>query len=111
MRPTCSLTCALVLSGALSAQMTWIVDENNGPGTHFTDLPPAVFAASSGDLILVRPGLGYRGFSTSKGLSIVGQGSWVQPPSNYTIRIENLPANATFVLANTYRRRSPWRSE
>jgi hypothetical protein len=34
----------------------WIVDQNNGPGTHFTDLQRAVSAAADGDLIRVRSG-------------------------------------------------------
>ena len=37
-----------VLAIPLAAQRTWIVDQNNGPNTDFTDLPPALAAASNG---------------------------------------------------------------
>lgn len=54
---------------------TWVVDANNGPGTHFTDLPQAVAAAQDGDTILVRSGT-YAAFTVSnKGLTIRGAGA------------------------------------
>ncbi len=43
-----------VIAGFAPAQKTWIVDAFNGPGTHFTDLPPAVQAAAPGDHVVVR---------------------------------------------------------
>ena len=53
----------------------WIVDASNGPGTHFTDLPPAIAAAANGDTILVRSGT-YTPFTlTGKGLWIRGAGA------------------------------------
>lgn len=51
----------------LPAQTTWVVDANNGPGTHFTDLPPAVAAAAVGDELFIRTG-GYSATTVSKGL-------------------------------------------
>jgi hypothetical protein len=45
--PSCLMT------GFLCSQQTWKVSCNGGPGVHFTDLPPAVAAASPGDEILV----------------------------------------------------------
>jgi hypothetical protein len=59
-------------AAALSAQTTWIVDASNGPGTNFTEIQPAVDAASAGDVILVRPGT-YAPISVSKGVAILGQ--------------------------------------
>jgi hypothetical protein len=45
---------AVVLPGLpVSGQQTWWVNCNGGPGVDFTDLPPAVAAASPGDTILV----------------------------------------------------------
>ena len=41
------------LGGGVSAQQIWNVHCNGGPGVHFTDLPPAVAAASPGDEIRV----------------------------------------------------------
>jgi hypothetical protein len=54
--------------GAFGA--TWIVDDDGGPGVDFTDIPPAIAAASTGDLILVRTG-GYSGFVLDKDLVVV----------------------------------------
>ncbi|HVS09309.1 MAG TPA: hypothetical protein VMS76_05485, partial [Planctomycetota bacterium] len=68
-----SLASAL-LAGAAGAQATWIVDDDGGPGVHFTDIQPAVDAASSGDVIRVFPGT-YSGFILDKALVIVGQPS------------------------------------
>lgn len=54
---------------------TWIVDSASGPGTNFTDLPPAIAAAQSGDTILVRAG-SYSAFTVSgKALTIRGAGT------------------------------------
>jgi hypothetical protein len=61
----------LFLSAPLVAQTTWVVDAANGPGTHFTDLPPAVLAAAHGDTLLVRAGT-YNGCTVDKGLRLLG---------------------------------------
>lgn len=44
----------VLLSASLAAQRTWTVDMLQRPGTDFTDLPQAVAAASSGDIIRLR---------------------------------------------------------
>ncbi len=62
--PLLALSFALFVPAAAAQPMTWIVDQNNGPGTNFTDLPPALVAAASGDTILVRPG-GYTASTTN----------------------------------------------
>ena len=60
---------------ALALPTIWIVDAANGPGTSFTDLPPAIAAAQSGDTIIVRAGPAYTLFSVSgKALTIRGAG-------------------------------------
>ncbi len=61
---------ALLFSGALPCQNTWIVDASDRPGAHFTDLPPAVESAAPGDTLVVRVGL-YSSTTVSKGLQIV----------------------------------------
>ena len=62
------------LAIGLLLQSTWLVDANNPPGTNFTDLPPAVAAAQSGDVIRVRAG-SYSGFAVAgKSLTIRGDG-------------------------------------
>jgi hypothetical protein len=65
------LACAL-LAGAAQAQATWIVDDDGGPGVQFTDIQPAIDAASAGDVIRVFPG-NYNGFTLDKQLVVVGQ--------------------------------------
>lgn len=65
---------ALGLSSLLGAQRTWIVDAANGAGTDFTNLPPAVAAASDGDSIIMRAG-SYTSANLNKTLTVLGQGA------------------------------------
>lgn len=62
-----------LLTTAASAQ-TFIVDANNGPGTHFTDLAKAVASVPDGSVLRVRRG-SYVGFTLSnRSLTILGDG-------------------------------------
>lgn len=64
------LSClSFLLIGVPATGTTWIVDDDGGPGVDFTDIPPAIVAASDYDLILVRDGT-YQGFTLKKGLTI-----------------------------------------
>ena len=45
--------CSAVLARSCLGQQVWKVNSQGGPGAHFTDLPQAVAAASSGDEIWV----------------------------------------------------------
>ncbi|MBK8095547.1 MAG: hypothetical protein IPK26_00455 [Planctomycetes bacterium] len=90
------------LLASLSAQRTWIVDSMGGPGVDFTDLPAAVGAASAGDRIEVRPGapgLVYTGFTTNRGLTVLGIGGAIQLLPSPTITVSGLPAGEQFRLA------------
>jgi hypothetical protein len=83
------------------AQNTWIVDALNRPGTHFTDLPPAVAAASPGDVLFVRyDGGPYNSFSTSKGLTICSEAGSpsLRTDANGPVTVTNLPAGQQFTL-------------
>jgi hypothetical protein len=99
-----SLVLVLALSvgfgaATVTAQRTWIVDAASGPGTDFTDLPPAVAAASDGDVLVVRAG-SYADFTTGKGITILGVPGatmvrgfpWFGP----CFRVAGLPAGRTF---------------
>ncbi|MEZ5967131.1 MAG: hypothetical protein R3F56_25070 [Planctomycetota bacterium] len=87
----CSATTRLVPAQG----RTFVVDAANGPGTTFTDLPPAVAAATDGDQIVVRPGA-YGSVSTGKALTILAEGSsWSAP----AIEISGLAAGRDFVLS------------
>jgi len=81
-------------------QGTHIVDANGGPGSNFTDLPPAVAAAANGDTILVRAGT-YSGFTTSKVLRVFGAGKSVTKiiGTSHAVKVNNTPAHETFELA------------
>lgn len=72
------LAAALVFALSTDARAqskAWIVDVNAGPGSNFTQIQPAVNAASEGDLIRVRDG-DYDAFTiTAKSLTIIGQTS------------------------------------
>lgn len=69
--PICSLllTASFILLAGAASAATWIVDDDGGPGVDFTDIPPAIAAAATGDLILVRDGA-YSGFYLDKSLTI-----------------------------------------
>jgi hypothetical protein len=51
-----ALAVPALLAASSGAQDVLVVDANGGPGTDFTAIQPAVDAAASGDLVLVRPG-------------------------------------------------------
>jgi len=57
----------LAAVSAPASAKTWIVDDDGGPGVDFTEIQPAIDAAASGDLILVRDG-DYKGFHLTKSL-------------------------------------------
>ncbi|MCA8952728.1 MAG: hypothetical protein KDE27_24675 [Planctomycetes bacterium] len=61
-----------LLCTAASAQTTWIVDPNGGG--NFTDLAPAIAAASPDDTLLVRAGTYVGPYTLDKPLHIVGDG-------------------------------------
>ncbi len=62
----------LLLASEAIGQQTWIVDAANGPGTNFTDLPPAVSSALvlPGDTLLIRNGT-YTAPVIRKGLTLI----------------------------------------
>lgn len=65
---------ALLLGTTLTAQATWIVDANNGPGTDFTSLQIAIYSAAPGDRLFVRAGT-YQPGILDRPLAIVGDGN------------------------------------
>jgi len=76
-----------------SAQRTWIVDGNRGPGYDQVTLFGALFLANPGDTILVRPGSYFAG-QTNKGVRIIG-GPGVLIDQ---LRVDAVPAGQTFSL-------------
>ncbi|HVS11037.1 MAG TPA: hypothetical protein VMS76_14300 [Planctomycetota bacterium] len=101
------------LQRASAQNMTWIVHPGGGFGVHFTDLPPAVLAASPGDVLLVHGGT-YSPFLLDKGITILAlvpgtvvvsnSGSGIQglPEDSSlepTLIIQDLPADQTAVLS------------
>jgi hypothetical protein len=102
------LLATLGVAAAASAQRVWVVDWNNGPGTDFVALQPAVDAAAPGDVIQVR-GAGIYPFNPQdhgypapvidgKGITILGEGAattWISG----TMRILNVPASQQMTVA------------
>ena len=92
------------LCWTLEGQTTWIVDASNGPGTNFTNLPPAIAAAANGDTIIVRAGTYSSFLSTGKALTIRGAGAasttiGPAPASPMTANeIAAVPAGMTFFV-------------
>jgi hypothetical protein len=96
------LALGCLFASPLLAQTTWIVNAGGGPGVNFTSLAAAVATAANGDTIVVQfpPMLeSVGGFTTDKGLTIVGEGGGVPIVTSTPIVIENLPAGDTFRMA------------
>ena len=65
---------ALALLTVTAPAQVFIVDANNGAGTNFTDLPPAVAAVPDGATLRVLPG-NYTAFALQgKGLRVIAEG-------------------------------------
>lgn len=86
-----------VLLGLL--QTTWIVDAAAGPGFHFTDLPPAIAAASAGDTILVLPGAYSAIAMTGKGITIRGAGVGITVVTGPSHTVSSTPAGFVDLLS------------
>ena len=94
-----AFTVAAVLAGAMPcvANKVWVVAPS-GPAD-FSQIQPAVDAASDGDTILVKPG-SYPGFTIDdKALSVVGDTGALFHALG-TISVRNLSAGKTAVLGN-----------
>ena len=74
-----------------------VVDQNNGAGADFVDLPQAIASASHNDLLLVRSGI-YSGFTTAKGLRILGLGDSAHIQGD--CRIQNLHSSRKFIMTS-----------
>lgn len=105
----CASLAAVACFAACIAPSEWtavgatiVVDEANGPGAHFTDIPAAVTAAAPGDLLLVRPGE-YSPFLLNKAITIVGApngASRVSRPSSLPMTVVGgLPAGQVVAIA------------
>ncbi len=81
----------VILVAAAPAQRTWIVDINNGPGTNFTDLPPAAAVAQANDIIIVRSG-DYSATTITTGIRIVGVWGFAYRVLPY-LTIRDIPAH------------------
>ncbi len=93
---------AWLVSASQPCAGEWFVDDDGGPGVDFTDVQPAVDAASSGDVVHVAPGL-YSGFTLTKPLTIVGTLT-VYPivPSTVAgpVLVSAVPAGTTALLVD-----------
>ena len=93
----------LLFSAAAVAQKTWIVDAAGGPGTNYKDLPAAVQAASSGDVLLIRSG-SYKPATITKGLRLLGESGATISTAPTTslnevpLRVDRLPAGQVCVV-------------
>jgi hypothetical protein len=93
----------LITLAPTSAQQTFIVDSSQGPGTHFTDLPPAVAAARDGDTIVLRRGT-YMPAVVQRGITILGEGRpTIAAPVFFPpipFQVTGLAGYQTFVMKN-----------
>jgi len=81
----------LLIPAALTAQQTWVVDANNGTGTHFTDFPAAFAAVAHGDRVLVRPG-SYNPGRLDKAVRLVAEAGAVVTLNRTDFLITGIPA-------------------
>lgn len=86
----------LLLLAPVSAQQTYVVDINQGPGSQFAQIDQAVAAADPGDTILVRPG-SYFPFDISEGISILGEDGVFVPGG---FHVSGVPVGLPAVLRN-----------
>ena len=99
------LVASILAIAPLAAQTTWTVCASGGPGVQFVTLDAAVAAASDGDVILcLQPqfGMTLTGFTTSKGLTILGVGPAAIPiyaTTGSAIVVQNVPSNRAFRMA------------
>ncbi len=88
---------------ALAAQTTWTVNATPGAGAQFQSLAAAVATAADGDVIVCQQptfGESLGGFTTNKGLTIVGDANGVPLTTLATpIQVVGLPAGSTFRMA------------
>ena len=87
-----------LLSLVAPAQSTIIVDINNGPGTNFTAIQPAIDAAAPGDVIVVRTGA-YQAFTLTKGVALVAE-QFTSADGASVVR--NVPAGETASFVNIF---------
>ncbi len=99
-----SVLSLILLSASLTAQTTWTVCASGG--AQFSTIAAAVAAAADGDTIVCLPpqfGTALTGFTTSKGVTIVGgSGPWAIPiraDATSPIVVQGLPAGRAFRMA------------
>jgi len=94
-----ALVPALFLLAAPLAAKTIVVDA--GGGADYTDLPPAIAAASPGDLVLVLPG-DYTAFTLDKGLTVLGVGATSTVVVHGTVLVDGPQVTLSAVLSTFY---------
>jgi len=93
-----TLVLALSTSSLAAQGSLWIVDKSNGPGANFTEVQPAVDAATEGDAILVRPG-SYSGFTIDgRSLSVIGLPGAQAAEVDETVTVQSLAAHQTVLV-------------
>ena len=93
-----AILCLPLLTAVASADVI-LVDQSGAPDADYTDLPPALAAAQHNDLILVRAGY-YSGFSTGKGVRILGIEDDVNV--NGEVKIDSLMGGRKFAMSLVY---------
>ncbi|MEW6743259.1 MAG: hypothetical protein AB1486_10920 [Planctomycetota bacterium] len=80
------------LVAATASAKTWFV---GGPGADFTEIQPAVDAASPGDTILVRPVKLYRKFALAKPVTVKASSGRFELDYNETVVIRDNAGGTT----------------
>lgn len=101
MRSCLLIACLASLALPVVAQRTWTVDEQNRPGTDFTNLPQAVATVARGDVLFVRDG-NYSPVTISRSLTLRGEGVPTGGLTGCSVDVVNLPPG-DLVLLQTLR--------
>lgn len=92
-------TFLLPLLAATAVAQTFVVDEANGPGAHFTDLPTAAFSVPDGSVLLVRPGLYESPILNARSLTLFGEpGARLLPAVTGGLSISSIAPHQSIVV-------------
>ncbi len=96
------MACTCLVAQAPRAQQVWVVDNQGGAGSQFTEIQDAIDHANPNDVIVVRPSsLPYVPFGVSKPLRIVG-GPGVTIRAGFAVSVSGIGSGQVVVLSDLY---------
>ncbi len=87
----------LLAAAPASAGTLWVVDDDGGAGVDFLEIQPAVDAAGSGDVVLVKAGDYSTVFIQGKGVTVIAEANEAVRIDE-TVLVSDLPLGETVIL-------------